>query len=93
MQTLIVEIESSSKGKELSSVLSSMSFVKKVSNVKKPKAMIVALQVHEQMKKAIVKKRIKQLQNTCNEGESKSYFCKCPLISPNTIFATFSQSF
>jgi hypothetical protein len=61
MQTLIVEIESSSKAKELSSVLSSMSFVKKVSNVKKPKAMIVALQEHEQLKKAIVKKKNKAI--------------------------------
>lgn len=57
MQTLIVEIESGAKAKELSSLLSSMNFVKKVSSVSKPKAMIAALQEHEHIKNAIVKKK------------------------------------
>ncbi len=59
MQTLIVEIDSSSKAKELSEMLSSMNFVKKVISVKKRKEMIAALQEHENMKSAIVKKKNK----------------------------------
>jgi len=61
MQTLIVEIESTAKAKELSSILSSIDFVKKVSTVNKPKALLDALQEHEDMKKAIVKKKNKAI--------------------------------
>ena len=43
MKTLIVKVESALKAKELTSMLSSMNFVKKVSSISKPKAMIVAL--------------------------------------------------
>jgi hypothetical protein len=57
MQTLIVEIESDKKAKELSSLLSSMDFVKKVSSVNKRKALIEALNEHEEIKSAIVKKK------------------------------------
>jgi hypothetical protein len=41
MQTLIIEIDSNSKAKELTSLLSSMDFVKKVSSIRNPKASIV----------------------------------------------------
>jgi hypothetical protein len=61
MQTLIIEIDSESKAKELSSVLSSMNFVKKVVSIKNPKAMLSALQEHEQVKSAIVKKKNKAI--------------------------------
>ena len=61
MQTLIVEIESSSKAKELSSMLSSMNFVKNVTSVKKKKEMISALQDHEKIKKSIVEKKNKAI--------------------------------
>ena len=61
MQTLIVEIESNAKAKELSSVLSSMNFVKKVSSFTKPTALIAALQDHENQKKAIVKRKNKAI--------------------------------
>ena len=61
MQTLIVEIESGAKAKELSSILSSMNFVKKVSSVTKPKAIIEALQDHENIKQAIIKKKNKAI--------------------------------
>ncbi len=61
MQTLIVEIESSSKAKELSSMLSSMNFVKNVTSVKKKKEMISALQDHEEIKKSIVEKKNKAI--------------------------------
>jgi len=61
MQTLIVEIESTAKAKELSSILSSIDFVKKVSTVSKPKAMLAALQEHEDLKTAIVKKKNKAI--------------------------------
>jgi len=61
MQTLIVEIESSSKAKELSAMLSSMNFVKNVISIKKRKEMISALQEHEDIKKAIVKKKNKAI--------------------------------
>jgi len=61
MQTLLVEVESPAKAKELSSILSSINFVKKVSTVKKPKAMIAALEEHETIKRAIVKKKNKAI--------------------------------
>jgi hypothetical protein len=61
MQTLLIEIESSSKAKELSSMLSSMSFVKKVSSIRKRKELITALEEHEVLKKAIVKNKNKAI--------------------------------
>jgi hypothetical protein len=61
MQTLLVEIESPSKAKELSSILSSMSFVKSVSVMRKKKAVIAALQEHENMKASIVKNKNKAI--------------------------------
>jgi CheY-like chemotaxis protein len=61
MQTLIVEIDSPVKAKELSTMLSSMDFVKKVTSVKKPKEAIAALQEHEQIKAVIVKKKNKAI--------------------------------
>lgn len=61
METLIVEVESSSKAKELLSILTSMNFVKKVSALSKPKEIIEALQEHENMKAAIVKRKNKAI--------------------------------
>ena len=61
MQTLIVEIDSNAKAKELLSVLSSLSFVKKVSAVTKPKAMVAALQEHQEVKASIVKRKNKAI--------------------------------
>ena len=61
MQTLIVEIDSPSKAKELSAMLSSMNFVKKVISTKNPKEMIAALKEHENVKSAIVKKKNKAI--------------------------------
>ena len=61
MQTLIIEIDSNSKAKELSSVLSSMDFVKKVSSVRKTKALIATLQNHENLKTSIVKRKNKAI--------------------------------
>jgi len=61
MKTLVIEIESPAKAKELSSMLSSMDFVKKVFPVKKHKEMIQALQEHEEIKSAIVKKKNKAI--------------------------------
>lgn len=61
MQTLLVEIDSNSKAKELSAILSSMSFVKKVSTISKRKAMIEALQEHELVKTAILKNKNKAI--------------------------------
>ena len=57
MQTLIVELESDSKAKELSTILSSMNFVKKVSSINTSKEMLTALQEHENIKAGIVKKK------------------------------------
>ena len=61
MQTLIIEIDSNSKAKELSSLLSSMDFVKKVSSITKPKALIAALQEHENLKNSILKRKNKAI--------------------------------
>lgn len=61
METLLVEIESATKAKELTSILSSMNFVRKVSSVNKLKAMIAALQEHEAIKVSIVKNKNKAM--------------------------------
>jgi hypothetical protein len=61
MQTLLIEIESPIKAKELSSMLSSMNFVKKVSSIKKRKELIVALEEHETIKKANLKNKNKAI--------------------------------
>lgn len=61
MQTLLIEIESSTKAKELTSILSSMSFIKKVSSIKKPTQLISALQEHEVMRASIVKNKNKAI--------------------------------
>ena len=59
MQTLIIKIDSNDKAKELSSVLSSLNFVKKVSSVRKTKTLIAALQDDENLKASIVKRKNK----------------------------------
>lgn len=61
MQTLIIEMDSNSKAKELSSLLSSMDFVKKVSSIRNPKALIATLQDHENLKASIVKRKNKAI--------------------------------
>ena len=61
MQTLIIELDSNNKAKELSSLLSSLDFVKKVSSISKPKALIAALQDHENLKASIVKRKNKAI--------------------------------
>lgn len=61
MQTLIIEIDSDDKAKELSSVLSSLNFVKKVSSVRKSKTLIAALQDDENLKDSIVKRKNKAI--------------------------------
>jgi hypothetical protein len=57
METLIIEIDSHGKAKELSSLLSSLDFVKKVLSVRKTKALIAALQDGENLKASIVKRK------------------------------------
>ena len=57
MHTIIIEIDSNSKAKELSSLLSSLDFVRKVSSVRKTKALIAALQEDEILKASIVKRK------------------------------------
>ena len=61
MKTLLVELNSNSKAKELSSLLSSLDFVKKVSAVTKPKALIAALNEHENVKASILKRKNKAI--------------------------------
>ena len=61
MQTLLLEIESPGKAKELSAMLSSMNFVKSVSLIRKKKAIIIALQEHENIKASIVKNKNKAI--------------------------------
>lgn len=62
MQMLIIEIDSNGKAKELSSLLSSLDFVKKVSSVRKTKALIAALQDDENLKASIVKRKNKAIE-------------------------------
>ena len=73
MQASIVEIDSEVKAKELLSILSSMKFVTKVSPVRKPKALMLALEEHENMKMSILKKRTRRSLNIFNESTSKRY--------------------
>jgi len=61
MQTLLIEIESSAKAKELTSMLTSMNFVKKVSTINKHTQLIEALKEHEILKAAIVKNKNKAI--------------------------------
>lgn len=61
MQTLIVEIGPTGKAKELSSLLRSLDFVRKVSSVRKTKALIAALQDDENLKVSIVKRKNKAI--------------------------------
>lgn len=61
MQTLIIEIDSNEKAKELSSLLASLDFIKKVSSVRKTKALIAALQDDENLKDSIVKRKNKAI--------------------------------
>lgn len=59
METILVEIESSAKAKEFSSLLKSISFIKKVSPVTRKQDLLLALQEHEAIKKSILKKKNK----------------------------------
>ena len=61
MHTLIVELESQDKVKELTTLLSTMDYVKKVSAINKRTQLIEALQEHETMKAAIVKNKNKAI--------------------------------
>ncbi len=61
METLLIEIESPSKAKELKNMLLSMSFIKKVSSINQHKQLIIALQEHEEMKASIVKNKNKAI--------------------------------
>ncbi|MEO6722818.1 MAG: hypothetical protein ABIN67_20795 [Ferruginibacter sp.] len=61
MRTLIIEIDSNDKAKELSSLLSSLNFVKKVSSVSKTKTLIAALKDDENLKASIVKRKNKAI--------------------------------
>ena len=61
MQTLIIELDSKNKAKELSSLLSSLDFVMKAYSIKKPKALISALHEHENLKAFVVKRKNKAI--------------------------------
>lgn len=61
MHTLLVEIESATKAKELNSMLSSMNFIKKVSSINKKVELIKALQEHEMLKASILKNKNKAI--------------------------------
>ena len=61
METLIIQIDSNGKAKELSSLLSSLDFVRKVSSVRKTKALIAALQEDENLIASIVKRKNKAI--------------------------------
>ena len=61
MQTLIIEIGPNGKAKELSSLLNSLDFVRKVFSVRKTKALIAALQDDENLKASLVKRKNKAI--------------------------------
>jgi hypothetical protein len=62
METLIVELESASKAKELTSLLASLNFVKKVSSFKNSRDLIEALQDQENLKNSILKCKNKAIE-------------------------------
>ncbi len=68
MQTLIIEVESPSKAKELSTILASLNFVKKVSSINTTKVMPEALKEHENIKLVLLKRKIRQLPKIYNEN-------------------------
>jgi flagellin-specific chaperone FliS len=57
MTKIIVEIDNAEKAATLKEMLDDLSFVKKVSYIKKAKDIIEALQEHEIIKNAIVKRK------------------------------------
>ncbi len=61
METIIIEIELTIKAKKLSYMLSSMDFVKKVTSIRKKKALIASLQEHENTKDSMVKRKNKAI--------------------------------
>lgn len=61
MQTLIIELDPNGKAKELSSLLRSLDFVRKVSSVRKTKSLIAALQDDENLKASLVKRKNKAI--------------------------------
>ncbi len=61
MKTLVVEIESEARAKEVSTMLSALKYVKRVTSIKKRKDMIAALEEHETVKSAIVKRKNKAI--------------------------------
>ena len=61
METLLIEINSSTQAKQLKSLLSSLNFVRSVATVNNRKKMIAALEEHEAVKKGIVKNKNKAI--------------------------------
>ncbi len=61
METLIVEVASAAKAKELTAILSSINFVSKVSSIRKRKALIAALQEQENFKASMLKNKNKAI--------------------------------
>jgi hypothetical protein len=61
LQTLIVEFDSPINAEELSGMLSSVDFVKKVTSINNPKEMIAVFKEQEEIKAAIVKKKNKAI--------------------------------
>ena len=78
MHTLLIEIDSNSKAKELSSLLSSLDFVKKVLTIRKSKALIEVLQEHEILKASMVKKKNKAMAKYLRASLKTIFFrCHC----------------
>jgi hypothetical protein len=61
MQTLLIDIESETKAKELASMLNSMNFIKRVQKLKSTKSILEALKEHEELKISIVKNKNKAI--------------------------------
>lgn len=57
MKTIIIDIETAQKAKELAHVLEDMKFVRRVSVVDNKKNIIAALEEHQIFKAGIVKKK------------------------------------
>jgi hypothetical protein len=76
MQTLLVEIESSAKAKQLGAVLSSISFVKKVSSVVPNDCIVLHLGLYVIKEINIVNRpvcQVRMVYAACN-GNDRMYF-------------------
>ena len=61
METLIIDISDKGKAKQLKVILNALNFVGKVTEIRKKKAFLEALQEHDNFKSSILRKKNKAI--------------------------------